>query len=97
MMIMMTMESLPSTPRIKKVARYHKKVLVAERENEKSHKSIHDMMDMEYRLTKKRNGAASSDALGDSSLFGDEKIVYPPKKKKGEDDDDGERIAQSNY
>ncbi len=56
-------------------------------------------MDMEYRLAKKkkRKAPSSSDAVGDSSLFGDEKITYAAKKKKGEDDDGEERVAKSNY
>jgi ATP-dependent RNA helicase DDX27 len=91
-------ESNPArVPAIKKVVRDSKKELVAQAK-EKSNKSIHDM-DMEYRLAKgkKRKGVSSSDAAGDSSLFGDEKIAYAPKKQKGEDDDGEERVAKSAY
>eukprot|EP00980_Cylindrotheca_fusiformis_P029441 scaffold23476_cov125-Cylindrotheca_fusiformis.AAC.9 len=78
------------TPSIKKVAREHKRDL-EQKEREKNSKSVHDL-DVE-RPKKKRKGAKASDALGDGSLFNDEKVAYAPKKKDG---DQEERVT-SNY
>jgi ATP-dependent RNA helicase DDX27 len=80
----------PKLPSIKKAAREHKKEL-SEREKAKLSKSVHEE-DLE-RLSKKRKGRSAVDALGDSSLFSEEKIAYASKKKKSDD----EERAQSAY
>lgn len=78
----------PRAPAMKKIAREHKRDL-DEKKREKSSRSINDI-DVE-RPKKKRKGAKASDALGDGSLFSDEKVAYAPKKKDGEE----ERIKSS--
>jgi ATP-dependent RNA helicase DDX27 len=75
-------------PSMKKIAREHKRDL-EEKEREKSNRSIHDINAEVPK--KKRKGAKASDALGDGSLFRDEKIAYAPKKKDGEE----ERVKSS--
>mmetsp|Transcript_27228 Transcript_27228/g.48128 ORF Transcript_27228/g.48128 Transcript_27228/m.48128 type:complete len:872 (+) Transcript_27228:74-2689(+) len=77
-------EAMPKLPSIKKIAREHKREM-SERDKSKSSKSIHD--DDIERVSKKRKGRAGVDALGDSSLFSEEKIAYAPKKKKTENDE----------
>ena len=64
-----------------------------ERSKEKRDQSIHDEDVERAQIRKKRKGASSSDALGDSGLFGEEKIAYAPKKKGKE----GEERVGSNY
>ena len=76
----------------KKAARDHKRQL-DERSKEKRDQSIHDEDVERAQIRKKRKGASSSDALGDSGLFGEEKIAYAPKKKGKE----GEERVGSNY
>jgi ATP-dependent RNA helicase DDX27 len=83
-------ESAPNTPSMKKIAREHKRKL-AEKEREYVNKSVHDI-DLEGAAKKKRKGAKASDALGDSSLFSDEKIAYAPKQKEGE-----QEVIKSTY
>jgi ATP-dependent RNA helicase DDX27 len=77
-------ESKPALPSIKKLAREHKRELHA-KEKVMSNKSIHDA-DME-RASKKRKGRTGLDALGDSNLFGEEKITYALKKKKTDNEE----------
>jgi ATP-dependent RNA helicase DDX27 len=84
-------ESKPVLPSIKKAAREHKRQL-NEKDKAMSNKSIHDT-DIE-RASKKRKGKAGLDALGDSSLFSEEKITYASKKKKT---DDGDERMKSSY
>jgi ATP-dependent RNA helicase DDX27 len=84
-------ESKPVLPSIKKAAREHKRQL-NEKDKAMSNKSIHDT-DIE-RASKKRKGKAGLDALGDSSLFSEEKITYASKKKKA---DDGDERMKSSY
>jgi ATP-dependent RNA helicase DDX27 len=62
-----------------------------EKEMHKLSKSLHDL-DEERRSKKKRKGVAASDALGDGSLFDDEKIAYAKKEEDGE-----EKSAPSSY
>jgi ATP-dependent RNA helicase DDX27 len=81
------------TQSMKKVARDHKRE-IEERKRENSGMSTHDV-DVERTKKKKRKVASASDALGDSSLFSDEKIAFAPKKEKKADGSD-ERAA-SNY
>ena len=79
-------------PSIKSAARAQKKKS-QERQMSKYEKSIHDE-DVEYeRKQKKRKARGSGDALGDSSLFGDERVAYAPKKEKAAVD----APAKSNY
>ena len=80
-------------PSMKKTARDHKRQ-AEEKEREKYSKSIHDE-DVEHAERKKRKLASRSDALGDSSLFSEEKVAYACKNKKGDDDEDGR--VKSNY
>ena len=61
------------------------------RQQEKYEKSIHDE-DMERAARKKRKGVSGSDALGDSSLFSEEKVAFAKKKNP-----DGEETVKSNY
>ena len=82
--------SLMRPASMKKAARDHKKEL-EERAREKKNKSLHDE-DLER--AKKRRKGVSSDALGDSGLFSEEKIAYAPKKKN---DGDGEDRVQGGF
>lgn len=84
-------EDLHKPPPTKKSVREHKRE-VEIREHEKYEKSIHDE-DLERAAKKKRKGISGSDALGDSSLFGEEKVAFAKKKKS----DDGEERVQGNY
>ena len=68
-------------PSIKQVVRAKKRE-AEEMIVEKFKKSVYDE-DVE-RAKKKRKGVTGSDALGDSSLFSEEKITYAPKKKEKE-------------
>lgn len=71
-------------PSIKQAAR-EKKREAEEKKVEKFNKSIFEE-DIE-RAKKKRKGVSASDALGDSSLFTEEKIAYAPKKKTKDADE----------
>jgi ATP-dependent RNA helicase DDX27 len=82
-------DEAPSRPSAKAQAKAHKQEQ-QKKEMSKLSKSLHDL-DEERRSRKKHKGAASSDALGDSSLFDDEKIAYAKKKE------DVEEKAPSNY
>jgi ATP-dependent RNA helicase DDX27 len=73
----------PRLPSIKKAARDHKRE-ASEREKAKLSKSIHDE-DVE-RAAKRRKGKIAEDALGDSSVFSEERIAYNPKKRKDVDE-----------
>merc|ERR1712166_408246 len=77
-------EAPPQLTSMRKAAREHKRD-IHEREKVKSSRSIHEE-DVE-RKSKKRKGKAASDALGDSSLFSEEKVAYAPKKKKGDEEE----------
>jgi ATP-dependent RNA helicase DDX27 len=83
-------DEAPSRPSAKALAKAHKQEQ-QKKEMSKLSKSLHDL-DEERRTRKKRKGAASSDALGDSSLFDDEKIAYAKKKEDVE-----EKTATSSY
>jgi ATP-dependent RNA helicase DDX27 len=72
-------------PSIKQVVRAKKRE-AEEKTLEKFTKSVYDE-DTE-RAKKKRKGVSGSDALGDSSLFSEEKIAYAPKKKTKEGEDE---------
>eukprot|EP00934_Nitzschia_sp_Nitz4_P005042 Nitzschia sp. Nitz4//scaffold3_size479765//428645//431258//NITZ4_000182-RA/size479765-processed-gene-1.552-mRNA-1//-1//CDS//3329551004//5032//frame0 len=78
------------TASIKRNARDHKREAEI-RKQEKYERSIHDE-DVE-RAKKKRKGIVGSDALGDSSLFSEEKVAFAKKPKQG----DGEDRAESAY
>ncbi|KAL3923355.1 MAG: hypothetical protein SGILL_001707 [Bacillariaceae sp.] len=73
----------PRLPSIKKAARDQKRE-VSEREMVNLNKSIHDE-DVE-RAAKRKKGRVATDALGDSSLFDEERIAYATKKGKSGDD-----------
>merc|ERR1712166_1334087 len=72
-------EPPPQMTSMKQAAREHKRD-IHEKEKVKSSRSIHE--DDVERKSKKRRGKAASDALGDSSLFGEEKVAYAPKRKR---------------
>ena len=76
-------DEAPSRPSAKAQARAHKQEL-QKKEMSKLSKSLHDL-DEERRNRKKHKGASASDALGDSSLFDDEKIAYAKKKEDVEE------------
>lgn len=71
-------------PSIKKVARDRKRE-AEEKEKEKYAKSVYD--EDQERAKKRRKGVKGSDALGDSSLFSEEKVAYAPKKKESKSDE----------
>jgi len=77
-------EPPPQLTSMKQAAREHKRD-IQEKERFKSIRSVHE--DDVERKSKKRKGKAASDALGDSSLFGEEKVAYAPKKKKGDEEE----------
>lgn len=72
-----------------KIVAREKKREAEEKAREKYTKSVYDE-DME-RAKKKRKGVSSSDALGDSSLFSEEKVAFAKKKSS----DDGETAVQA--
>jgi hypothetical protein len=73
---------------IKSSARAHKKELELKKK-ERGQKSVHDE-DKEWTRQEKREqktkrkGAFASDAIGDSSLFDDEKVAFTKKAKTEE-------------
>jgi hypothetical protein len=77
-------------PPIKKVARDRKRE-AEEKEKAKYTQSINDE-DME-RAKKRHKGVKGAHALGDSSLFSEEKIAHAPKKKATSND----QPAKSSY
>ncbi|KAG7360227.1 DEAD/DEAH box helicase domain protein [Nitzschia inconspicua] len=72
-------EKLPS---IKKLAREYKRD-ASKKEKDNLQKSLYDE-DVE-RASKKQKGALSFNSLGDSTLFGEEKITYASKQRAGDD------------
>lgn len=68
-----------------KLARDHKRN-IEEMEKVKNNRSIHEEDIRKESKKLKRKGKESSDALGDSSLFGEEKVTYAQKKSGGDEE-----------
>jgi len=81
-------------PSIKQTVRAKKRE-AEEKSMEKFTKSVYDE-DM-ARAKKKRKGVTGSDALGDSTLFSEEKIAYAPKKKMKEGEEQQQVKSSYNF